>query len=553
MQTSMQKLASQHAAKINDMISSFESQKDNTQIQALGGQLRSYLLENGLAKKEHIHHSQVGVHPDNRESEMLIPIATHSLMVMIANKGYNLHETELALCCGIPPNETGQEWVRKNVELASQSDGLLAQYEPELLTHVTGAGSHSTAVLRLIDACGRMQIAACPGDEYKDLSVEGFLSKQRILEKCPTFAAPLAKGMRYTHIRWEIAELCPDLMRLLSEADNAKHAVKHLESVIQSMFNMHRRGVEMNANTDDAWASIVKTAARAQSEEMKLLVADRVQFVRVHSGGAAKPFLIELNEFSKTLRVQRELPGAFLKEAAKHTMLSTPLTIVGMAKAVMWAPEMYVMSGTVKLFNACDFAAMKTTRKELVSKCHQLQLEFRDMGLKLGLTSDAAWHKVLGNTDARLYMFVHNKAVGPNRQTFKSTFQIVQHGYAELKEAMGEEHADKFAIVPCPWVSIALAGAEEKKASGKHIHEANIRGIIDEDVLRKNLGFSENKTIVQTMHKPSQENPQKYTILSFLPAAVKVKDLTDDTVKEMPFASFEDFVLDETHVQDRSI
>ena len=74
MQTTMQSMAAEHSQKINKLIDEFEK-GDQSGIQAFGAQLREIVTNAGLAAKVRIHHSQLCPHEDNRDGELLIPIA----------------------------------------------------------------------------------------------------------------------------------------------------------------------------------------------------------------------------------------------------------------------------------------------------------------------------------------------------------------------------------------------------------------------------------------------------------------------------------------------
>ena len=210
----MDKIAAQAADELNTMITSFDRDEHNTQIQAFGWQLRKWLVSHKLGEEGvHIHHSAVQPHPDNRDGEMIIPIGVWDLLLKILIKGFNWDECRLALCSGIPPSAEGATWKQKAVRLAEQSDGLLPPYQPELLTHATACGTHTTCVLRVVDACERMNITP-PDDRFAKYCANGFLSKTIILEHCPSLSVPVKKGSKYFHVRHEIVNCSQPLMRL---------------------------------------------------------------------------------------------------------------------------------------------------------------------------------------------------------------------------------------------------------------------------------------------------------------------------------------------------
>lgn len=548
--TKTQIIAETHAATINDMIEKFESNPENTHIQAMGASLRKFLIDVGLAVLgEHIHHAAVGPHVDNRETEMLIPVSVHDLLRKISMKGWSWIETQLALCCGIPPGPLGEAWRDKCKELARKADGLLAPYESELLTHVTAAGSHTTAVLRLVDYCEHNNVAVCPGKEFEPLSINGYLSKQRILEKCPSMKEALEKGLAYTHIRWEIVVLCPALMRILSEADNAKHTVYNKETPLQTMFHIHRRAIERNAKTDEEWADIAKTCSRGLGSDNATAIVDQALFVKSCSGGVDKPFLIEFNEYYKTLRVQRDLPSDFLRDVSKVKAMHCPLHVVGLVKSSMNAPERFVFGGKVKLFTTADLNSINNKNSSKVLQAHALQVEFRDLGAKLGVTLTSAWHRHLGATDGRFCMHVHDKKA-PNRKAFKSLTAIAIEGYNDLKEELGEGFSAQFRNAPCPWAMITIAEAEPplSTASSAGLRELNVRGEVSQETLSRDLGMTVGKHIIG----PEKIEPRKYTVMSYTAEGVGLTCRRDIGKEQwvVPFADLALFIVDNQAVED---
>ena len=110
---------------------------------------------------------------------------------------------------------------------------MLAPVKEEILRIATGVGSHTTCVLRLVAFVEEGGLVpAREGLEH--LGVDGWLSYQRIIEKCQTLKGPVARGLTYTIVRKDLANLVPDAMRILSEADNSKHDNYQIESASQT-------------------------------------------------------------------------------------------------------------------------------------------------------------------------------------------------------------------------------------------------------------------------------------------------------------------------------
>ena len=191
-------LAAEHAPKITQWIQEFE--ENSSSIMGFGAQLREYLLRHDLAYKEEVHHSQAAVWEDNREGEIVNAARVHPLLLMITNKGWSKDETEIALAREISEGSTTK---RKTIELVQRSafvdeggrEGyMIAPVKEEILRIATGVGSHTTCVLRLVAFVEEGGLVpATEGLEH--LGVDGWLSYQRIIEKCPTL-----KGLSLIHI-----------------------------------------------------------------------------------------------------------------------------------------------------------------------------------------------------------------------------------------------------------------------------------------------------------------------------------------------------------------
>ena len=75
---SLSQVAKDLAPIVNAMLGDFDSEKDSLKIQAFGYSMRKLLLDKDGAVMERILPRNCGVHPENRQSEMRIPIAVWS-------------------------------------------------------------------------------------------------------------------------------------------------------------------------------------------------------------------------------------------------------------------------------------------------------------------------------------------------------------------------------------------------------------------------------------------------------------------------------------------
>ena len=513
MKTETSRLAHLYADKVNKMITDYEA-SDQSGIQTFGAELRKVIKGFGLAKQETMHHSKVCPHEDNRDGELLIPIAVWKLLLMITRKGWSPLECSLALAGGIPSNEEGDRWKGKAMQLADKSDGLLAPYLPELLQLATAAGSHTTAALRLLDHCGTHKVP-CPNADFNELCENGFLDQARILSKQPSFREPLETGMNYFHIRWELVVLCPALMRILSQADNAKHTVYCRESPMQTFLNIHRRAVAENATTQEQWTKIANACARGLGQEYIEDVKAQCFFVEVLSGGVTAKNLHDLDAYWKTLRVQRLLGAKFLLELAKsgNWLAKAPELAIAMVKATLSAPSNFVTDGVANVFLSGDYNKAQGKSGESVAASQAMIMRFKQVGQEIGVTGEAGWHRIAGNFESRIAMYTFDKK-SASRKLYATAAEIGVDSYAELVKEFGEARC---ASASCPCMVIPIAAASVGAPEQRSMREMSAGGAKSAADIR-GLGFLEGAIIVKL-------DKEKHEIAKFRISEVRVSDV----------------------------
>lgn len=166
---------------------------------------------------------------------------------------------------------------------------MLAPVKEEILRIAIGVGSHTTRALRLVGFIEEGGLVpATEGLEH--LCVDGRLSYQRVIEKCPTLQGPVARGFTYTIVRKELANLVPDTMRILSEADNSKHDNYQTESAIQTTFNIHRRAHRQQAASAQDYATICKQVSRGHKPDFVRAAECFSEYARNYAGGKDKRY-----------------------------------------------------------------------------------------------------------------------------------------------------------------------------------------------------------------------------------------------------------------------
>ena len=257
------------APSYNAILDAFEDGDDwdASHIQAVGYKLRSMLEEHNMAYWTRVPPGQAGVHPDNRDQEMLVPIAVWELICIVATlKGWDPSQLKGALACELPPaGRLRERALRANVVLHEKAADLLAPLDPDTIKVLTAASSHMTAALRLVNYAGECAMVAPDlGSEY-DISLlldNGKLSKAKVEQTCPGISEYLRDGISYFTVRYPLAELCPSLMKILSASDNAGHDTFRKESWLQLLMSLHAKATASEASTEEDWTRVGKATMR---------------------------------------------------------------------------------------------------------------------------------------------------------------------------------------------------------------------------------------------------------------------------------------------------
>ena len=93
---------------------------------------------------------------------MLCPDNVQKLLKHFTEKGWNAREAETALAGEIADGQAGDLQRTRNFEVIQGSGGILPKMHVEEIQVLTIAGSHTTTVLRLIDAAGHDQYRTQP-------------------------------------------------------------------------------------------------------------------------------------------------------------------------------------------------------------------------------------------------------------------------------------------------------------------------------------------------------------------------------------------------------
>ena len=346
-------------AIINARIEDFEF-SDGQGVDAFQEELENRMRAANLITSEWVQVDKVGVHPDNRERTMLVPVDAHDLLLRMCHDGFSRKKC-ITMAGEIPPTPDGLQWRKKNVELANSSEGLLPSYNLDELEIATARGSHTTAAIRIakIGAVG----------VHEKLSDGGRISTAKIVEFCPSMNNPITMGIEYDVIKWELVIECPRLMEIMSRTGNQGHSVGRIQTALQNCNRIYSllHSAPKNAAGKVDEKKNAKQACVGIGPEFEKTLEKRTIFVQKWGGGSNNRNVLEnLEAYERTLSIKRKIYAQDMLELSKidDFELLAPLYVPAVIKALLVSPPAAVdANGYSTLFSSSDCGSLNTGQK----------------------------------------------------------------------------------------------------------------------------------------------------------------------------------------------
>ena len=323
------------------------------QIKAAADEIISKLCAAGLAYNDTIDVDSIGVHEENRFGSGLSAADVHELIARIIEMGWSWVE-----CAGARAFETqtAQEaravQERFNSVNIERANGQLAELRLADMRIVTVTCSHTIAGVRAIKHGVKSEVL-----KQELLTIDGNISKEKVLEYSPSMGGPIDKGVPFVIVRREVDIVIPRLAGFLQEAGNANQNAQRAVTFTQMCLQMHDR-LKRGMQPEDA--------AKAVEAQLEWLAPDGLavaNFVQAWAGGMEPTMLFELDAFSKTLNVVRCPPGQVIAAIAKAKLAQMPEYVTMVIKALLASPEQYTSRGKSTLLNTGDISSLHTSKR----------------------------------------------------------------------------------------------------------------------------------------------------------------------------------------------
>ena len=341
---------------------------DKDGIMANADHLTKQCIDDGCAYVDYFNIHRTGFHPDNRFTTGLLATGVWRVIQETAPRGWSDYKVELARAFEVANGPKGDGQRKTNVETAVSSDNMLPAIDPDNLW-ILGVGcTHTGASLRCIDKC-----AMPPAEDefWENLKQpDGRLSKEMFLEKYPSYKAPLERGMKWTVFRKIVEEKCPRFPAYLQEAGNTEHGTEQRVSILALCFEAHRRGSQLDKGSGAPW-DVISKELETNRAFIKGQGSAICKFVSTWSGGRNPTYLKEIDEWSKTLPVKRELDPKQLNLLSTASIVSLPEWITACVKTLLIAPRNFIRRGiagdeVTAMFEDADIKNMADKHRELI-------------------------------------------------------------------------------------------------------------------------------------------------------------------------------------------
>ena len=280
--------ATEAVAKISKIVlAAWNAEKDEGQLKSKLDEVKKMALAAGIAYWQHLAPELVGVHPDNRGGTGASGQRMHALGANIVDAGFSIEETYGAVAFEDMPSRIGAKFT---VELQNKSE-LLPKQDGDRIRHIACAGTHTNQLFNAI-------LQGIATDEQL-LSVNGHMSKAKILERCPSLAEPLEQGLRFFVFRWELWHDIPKLPWLVEAGANKPGVAQRKPSIFQSLMCMQQDVSEemRRTGTNKIDKADVMRHASKDSEHVKHFPA-MLDWIRLYGGGKEAFWTKELVTFA---------------------------------------------------------------------------------------------------------------------------------------------------------------------------------------------------------------------------------------------------------------
>lgn len=475
-------------AILNELLDKFFEGADvqTMEVKCTAEEMWHGLLQVNLAIKRGISPTKVGVSPANRDGQGLLAIDVHDLLLRICLDGWSWSTCEEQFeAHEIDPNDSSD--VESNIKLYQESDGLLPKITYEDVEVLTFSGSHTTSAVRCYVVGGVRSV-------HSELGVDGFISKNKLLEQFPSMIKPMEQ-IPMKVIRYQLVRKVPRLVPFLSRAANAGQESRRKQTVLQMMSRLHAVYVNLTQRAGEPPKSedVIRLAGRGMDMEFNAFAKDVLPWVAEHAGGMSGWALKSIAAYEKALPMKRTIRSKDLLAMAKVTLDHGAVYIPAMLMGMLASPSEYTDgSGASTLFGSADFSTIDGVNKAHALKASKIMISADELANSIPVLEPIHRTRAVGNLKVNLVMHVHGKHT-KTRKLYKSMADVTMEFYNNLRKQViglnGEMPSWKYATgEDSNVVADVMVPTAIKTDAGLGMKELNEKGELTDDELKR-LGF----------------------------------------------------------------
>ena len=323
-------------------------------MMALADALCEELRRKNLAKVERRSNDSLLFHPSNRFGAGLEPVDVWNLLKETAPRGFSWHKVKLARACQILPGNLGSDQLETNRAVAKKSGGLLP--EPNSMASACAvACTHTVHTLKVIDH----ECKPPEDDPFWTglLREDGRLSKEKFLEKFPSYREPLEIGLSWFISNPEVELKCPRWAGFLQEAGNADHGVERRVTNLALCMEAGRL-LQRGRSIEQVAADMERFRPQKKGQ-----VAYLARFAAKWGGGKSLSTLTSLDTFGKMMPNRRDIDAKQFGTLAEAKG-GCRVWIENMMMALLASPSKYLKKDEAAMFDTKDVENISGSLKE---------------------------------------------------------------------------------------------------------------------------------------------------------------------------------------------
>ena len=290
--------------EIEAIIDDYRGDDGDAKLVQTKDQILESCFRHGYAYDQKLNVKEVGAMPTNRDREGISYLRAHSRVSVIKSSGFSKAALQNN-AIGAEDHPAKREYAKYTAKLNSINPGFAKYKEFQIKIGTLGA-SHAT------HGC------ACIMDEVpcsiENISVNGFMNKEKCWAKDPAFRAACIDGIDYKVIKWVVMESFPIIAKIIQRALNTVMQVGEGESWLQNLLNIVDEASTFTTNVD--WAKVTNTVLQSSPPRMED-IPDMVAYIRKWGGMPSGMFVKELADLCKIyMPTNRVVSGAFFKTLA---------------------------------------------------------------------------------------------------------------------------------------------------------------------------------------------------------------------------------------------